>query len=337
MMTSRVSAGITTWELLANGGLAISSDASCKEQVQGWLPQLRAKDYERRELTSGHASVLFKGRIDVRHQIVNIPNDGRSESGSAIAMLNGVTAFHDGRSRVHLQAPGVSARIDLGAGCASVAVDDPRAPPEVGGSLYSILTLASAYLIGRLGGVLLHAGCVVDPDGGAWLLVGDSHAGKTTTCVSLALAGWCMVADDHVVLQRDERGVQIEGWPRNAHLDTGYGSGRIHGVRDRVDLRTVGRIAWCAFAPLAGVLVTSIAEGEPTRAGRVRGALALTALLRQGAWLMADPPAAGDAFDLLRAAVSGRSYELVLGVDGYARGDVIADAMAQLRTTADAA
>lgn len=303
-----------------------------------WLPQVRVRDAASHALPTSRASALGKGRIDVRHHMESMPLHVRAPAGSAIAVLNGVTAFHDGTSRVQLLAPGVSAHIDLAGRRATVRVVNPGVMADlVGGSLYSVLTLASAYLIGRCGGVLLHAGCVVDPDGGAWLLVGDSHAGKTTTCVSLALAGWRLVADDHVVLHRDERGVQVEGWPRHAHLDTGYGSGAIHGVRDRVDLGTFGPIVWCASAPLVGVLVTSIAAEAPTRAARVRGARGLAALLRQGAWLMADPPVAGGALELLNAAVSGRSYELVLGEDAYARGDIIAGALSAVRMTADAA
>jgi hypothetical protein len=335
---ARVNAGITTWPLLADGALEISSDDHCAPQVMAWLPQVRARDAAGNELTSSRESAPARARIDVRQHMETLPREGRTPAGSVIAELNGVSAYHDGASRVELLASGVSAYIDLAARCATVRVVDAAAPVAlVGGPLYSVLTLASAYLVGRLGGVLLHAGCVVDPDGGAWLLVGDSHAGKTTTCLSLALAGWRLVADDHVILRRDERGVQVEGWPRNAHLDSGYGSGAIHGLRKRVDLDTLGSIVWCSSAPLVGVLVTSIAAAEPTRVARVRGARGLAALLRQSAWLMADPPVAGAALDLLNSAVSGRCHELVLGRDSYARGDVIAAALSTLQVTADAA
>jgi len=92
-------------------------------------------------------------------------------------------------------------------------------------------------LVGRLGGALIHGGAIVDDDGGAWLLVGDSHAGKTTTCVSLVDAGWRYLADDQVVLRRDgANSLVVEGWPREPHLDAGWTSGTITGQRIAFDL-----------------------------------------------------------------------------------------------------
>ena len=69
--------------------------------------------------------------------------------------------------------------------------------------LQGALTLSSALLLGRIGRALIHAAAVVDPFDRGWLLVGDSHAGKTTTCATLISAGWRFVADDQVVLRTD--------------------------------------------------------------------------------------------------------------------------------------
>ena len=201
-------------------------------------------------------------------------------------------------------------------------VDEPRA----GGDVYSMLTLASAFLLGRLGGALVHAGGVVDPDGRAWLLVGDTHAGKTTTCVSLVDAGWRYLADDQVVLRFGDAGeVVVQGWPRRAHLDEGWSSRVVTGSRGTVDLRELWSDRLIARAPLGGVLLPTVRAEAATRSEATDGATAFTALVRQSPWLMADPGAAAAGMALLRAVASQPAFSLVLGKDSYARGEVLVE------------
>jgi hypothetical protein len=194
------------------------------------------------------------------------------------------------------------------------------------GDVYSMLTLAAAFLLGRLGGALVHAGGVVDPDGRAWLLVGDTHAGKTTTCVSLVAAGWRYLADDQVVLRFGDAGtVEVEGWPRRAHLDEGWSDGVVTRTRGVVDLRARWGDRWIARAPLGGVLLPSVRAEEPTRVMTVDGATAFTALVRQSPWLLADRGAAAAVMPLLRATASLDSRALLLGQDSYAKGALLAE------------
>ena len=234
-------------------------------------------------------------------------------------------------------------RIDLGERHAQL-----RAPADDGAAwshdarlasdLSSMLTLSAAFLVGRLGGALVHAGCVVDPEGRAWPLVGDTHAGKTTTCVSLVAGGrWRYLADDQIVLRFDDDGaIEVQGWPRRAHLDEGWADAVVTGTRAVVDLRTRWGDRWVARAPLGGLLLPTVRAEEPTSLTAVHDASAFTALVRQSPWLMADRGAAPTVMSLLRAAAAHPAFTLSLGRDGYARGDVLADRLVPARAASDA-
>ena len=63
-----------------------------------------------------------------------------------------------------------------------------------------------------LGRFHIHAGGVVAPDGGAWLLVGESGSGKSTLTYALARAGWPVLGDDGVVLERAGEEIAVHGW-----------------------------------------------------------------------------------------------------------------------------
>lgn len=232
-------------------------------------------------------------------------------------------------------------RIELGERRARIRVPArervaPSHDPRLAADVYSMLTLSAAFLVGRLGGALVHAGCVVDPEGRAWPLVGDTHAGKTTTCVSLVVdGGWRYLADDQVVLRFDDEGViDVQGWPRRAHLDEGWSDAVITGTRAVVDLRARWSDRWVTRAPLGGLLLPSIRADEATSLAVVHDASAFTALVRQSPWLMADRGAAPAVMSLLRAAAAHPAFALSLGRDSYARGDVLAARLAPARAAA---
>jgi hypothetical protein len=198
-----------------------------------------------------------------------------------------------------------------------------------------MLTLSAALLIGRMGRALVHAGAVVDPDGAAWLLVGDTHAGKTTTCVSLVDAGWRYLADDQVVLGFDDRdGVVVEGWPRHAHLDEGWSTSEVTGARATVDLRERWGARWVRSAPLGGMLFPSVLADRPTGASRVHSATAFAGIVRQSPWLLADGGAAQPVMELLRRAAERPAFALSLGRDSYARGELLASRLLAARPEA---
>jgi hypothetical protein len=221
---------------------------------------------------------------------------------------------------------------------ARLEVPDDRATDErVASHLYSMLTLSAALLLGRIDGALIHAGCVVDPNGRAWLLAGDTHAGKTTTTVSLVDAGWRFLADDQVVLRADGAGaLDVQGWPRHAHLDEGWTESVITGTRAAVDLRARWGDRWLSHAPLGGVLLPEVHADAPTAARAVDAATSFTALVRQSPWLIVDCGAAPMVMALLQSAASRPAYALSLGRDSYARGDVLAERLTVVRAAANA-
>jgi hypothetical protein len=214
-----------------------------------------------------------------------------------------------------------------GAGAGRVGLQERRAALRTpaaqtalsAAELFTMLTVSSALLLGRLGRTLVHAAAVVDPAGRAWLLVGDTHAGKTTTTVNLLRAGWGFLSDDHVVaFAGGDGGVWIEGWPRPFHVDEGWARGEVTGRRAAVEPASFGAERWRRTAPLGGLLFPRVDPPEPTRLARLSGAAALSALLRQTPWLMTDREAAPRLLSLLRAMSERPSYALSAGLDTYA-------------------
>lgn len=301
--------------LLHDDALVLRADAGLESIVAPWLPLHAAPPRG----ASARAAV-----IDV---VARAPGGEAPRVGDEATLLNfdGVRAVARDDLVVLRGTSSARGEVSLGVRRATIdmlAHDEPR----VAGDVYSMLTLASAFLLGRIGRALVHAGAVVDPEGRAWLLVGDSHAGKTTTCVSLVAAGWRYLADDQVVLRFGDSGdVEVEGWPRRAHLDEGWSDGVVTRTRGVVDLRSRWAERWLARAPLGGVLLPIVRAEEATRAETIDGATAFTALVRQSPWLLADRGAAVSGMALLRAAASRTTRALTLGMDSYARGDVLAD------------
>jgi len=312
----------STHSLLRDDALVVRTDAALAASVGSWLP-LHAAPPGRSEP---------RATIDVVTDESGQTPRGLSPSGDALLRFGGVQVHaSDGDMLRLVGASAARGRIDLAAKRATISAAATESVTSPGAfDVYSMLTLSAAFLVGRLGGALVHAGAVVDPDGRAWLLVGDTHAGKTTTCVSLvARGGWRWLADDQVVLRRDaDASVVVEGWPRAAHLDEGWSDGAVTGRRASVDLRDRWGERWLARAPLGGIILPAVRAGDPTSARSADGALALTALVRQSPWLMADRGAAPAVLALLRDAASRPALALSVGRDCYARGDLLAERLA---------
>jgi hypothetical protein len=212
--------------------------------------------------------------------------------------------------------------VDLASGFAELRVPlaaDPALSGPAAWTLFSAATLAAALLLGRMERALAHAAAVVGPDGRAWLLVGDSHAGKTTTSANLLQAGWRYVSDDQVVLYRAADGeLSAEGWPRPFHLDEGWEGGAPLHRRGTTDPRERWPGRWTRTAPLAGLLFPRVEAGRPTVREALPASDALARLLRQSPWLLADRGAAPRVLRLLQEAASLPAYALRLGLDTYA-------------------
>jgi hypothetical protein len=212
-----------------------------------------------------------------------------------------------------LDGPGVRARIDLAGAHATVELD-PAAPAV---DVVPALTLPTAMLLARSRRYLLHCGAVEHPAGGVWLLAGDSRAGKTSTCLALARAGWGLLADDHVVLRPVEDGWEVEGWPRLLHPDEGWREGVPTGRRIDLDPRSAPGVRMARPGRLAGVLLPVVEGGPATTVAPARHSDALSMLLRQTAWSVADRGVAARTLADLSAATAVRTLALRLGLDTF--------------------
>ena len=196
--------------------------------------------------------------------------------------------------------------------------------PAIATDLYSMLTIASALLLGRLGEALIHSAAMVSPDGQGWLLTGDSHSGKSTTCASLISRGWNYLSDDQVVLRREGDGVVAEGLLRPFHLDEGWGGTDPIQRRKTVDSASIGRGKQLASATLGRLLFPAVSPGEPTSLTRIPAADSLARLVRQSPWLLADGAAAAGGLELLRSTARLPSFAVSLGLDTFRDPELLA-------------
>ena len=240
----------------------------------------------------------------------------------------------DAAATARLRCTGGSAgEADLARGAATLVPvpGDVAADGVAAWDLFSMCTLASALLLGRMHRALVHAAGIVAPDGGAWLLAGDARAGKSTTSVNLIAAGWRFVSDDNVVLFRGPGGAAwVEGWPRRFHLDEGWEEGVPRHRRGEVDPHERWPGQWVRTAPLAGLLYPRVAADRPTELSPVAASEALGALMRQSPWLLADRACAPEILASLRAACELPAYALRLGLDSYRDTDRLLGVLAPL-------
>src|SRR5690606_30425993 len=80
---------------------------------------------------------------------------------------------------------------------------------------------------------------------------------------------------------------------------------------------------WRRTAPLGGLLFPRVRPDEPTSVQPLNGATALSLLIRQTPWLVADPGAASDLLTLLSRISSFPAYHLSVGRDSDADSSVL--------------
>jgi hypothetical protein len=295
--------------------LGVIADARARAALQAWLPAW------------ARAAVTEIPESAARIEVIVEPTESAMATvngGARLFSLGGIQAVEGDRpSSLWLRGQGA----ESGSGMLSLPERRARlaAPVDADNSLhattaralYTMLTIASAFLLGRLSRALVHAAAVVDPHGRAWLLVGDSHAGKTSTCATLLQGGWRYTSDDHVVLASGPTGVTVEGWPRDFHLDDGWDARTSTGARQRVDPTHRWPGQWVAFAPLAGLLFPHVVAHEPTELFPVSAADAFARIVRQSPWLLADRDVAPYVMALLTHAAHLPAFALRVGLDCY--------------------
>lgn len=299
--------------------LRIAWDERLGHLVRGWLPwrpEPRTASTGRRGGARARLDVLCRAGADLPDPVP--AGDAHLRLGRARARIRPAAR----EVLISAEKEELGALVDLAGRRARVEAGPWRTPARrLRDAASSVLTVASAFLLGRVDRLLLHAGAVVAPSGQAWLLAGDAWSGKSSTCATLLAAGWALVSDDQVILGRDEAAgrPEVVGWPRAFHLDPGWWSCVPVGRRWSVDPGILGPRDPVARAPAAGVIALRLAPEAPTALRRIPAAEGLTALLRQSPWLMADRERAPVLLERLREVAAAGSFELRLGEDSFGK------------------
>lgn len=317
--------GCVARSLLADGSLQLHAPARLLSLLAGWIPRVPNSAAP----LPGDAAIL---------QVSSGTVEKFSPSSLPAVRFGSASGWIEEDHAVTLRAAGgCTGRIDLSRARAELRVPEPAPHPGAAADgLHDLATLASGLLLACIGRLLAHAAGVVDPHGGAWLLVGDSHAGKSTTCINLVAAGWEYLSDDHLVIHRDEPAERfvVEGWPRPFNVDVGWEAGAPQGRRAAVDpeARWPGR--WRRTAPLAGVLFPAVAAESPSTLARVHPADALSRLVRAMPWLFYDARRAPALLRLLHGIAGRPAFSLRLGLDTYRDTERLLACLAPLSGTA---
>ena len=295
--------------LLHDGTLSLTCTPDARPLIAGWMPIGLRQD-------PAPAGAEISVRVGVVAPM-RVP--------SSTLRLLAAKAWIEG-DVAHLHHPsGAGGGVDLRTGRADIAL-----VADAADAVEPILTLAAALLIGRLGRALVHSAAVVAPSGRAWLLVGDSHAGKSSTVATLALAGWGYLSDDQVVLSQPAGQVVVEGWCRPFNLDVGWERGESVGRREPRPVLQSGQNS--GQHGLAGMLLPHVTPESPTALTPATSADGFEALVRQSPWLLADRSVAPSVVALLTSAARLAVRHLSLGRDSYHRPDRLIEVLTVLGT-----
>jgi hypothetical protein len=322
-----------SFTLTHDGVLTLRVEPELMDRVWRWLP---FSAQPTRESTMGATIEVRKAVVvyDEDSSVFPIPHTHPTLRLGEVSVW-----IDDARAHAVLWSPcGLRGQIDLAVHKACIYIS-----PHTISDLDSALTLTTALVFNRLNRVLIPAAAVVSPSGVAWLLIGDSHAGKTTTVANLGFAGWHYMSDDTVVLTREmnhdsvapraenrekssnsvevattESGFSIEGWPRLFRLDTGWRSGVPQGgPREDIDPRTLLVDRWQPHASLGGLIFPTVHAQAKTTLEPISRGEAMALLLRQAPWLLADRATATTELLLITAITELPAYRLTLGLDTY--------------------
>lgn len=144
----------------------------------------------------------------------------------------------------------------------------------------------------------LHASGAVSPDGDAWLLAGDTGAGKSTLAYALSRAGWSILGDDGVILSLDTGVAVAHPWHDPLRVssalapvfpDLNRATSRPHPADARRRVPAPARRG--RSAPIAGIAF--LERGKADAITRIDEQSALVSLIRQSPWVMIPDVHAG--------------------------------------------
>ena len=216
------------------GPLGLIADTAEEfERIQTWLPQA--------SLPTEHApaAAIWISKMQPPKDVVGKPmfdSDG-------IAVW--IDEHHERATAIGMTA---HAEIDLRekSGRVHAGTDDVE--------LENLLTLTVRLLLGRAGCLLVDASAIVEPDGGAWMILGAPKA-RTALACGFVFDGCQFVSDGQLLLRRAHQQpsrIVVESWHRShAHAHANDGATR----RPSRGARTLTPDVWCPLAPLTGVVV----------------------------------------------------------------------------------
>ena len=169
------------------------------------------------------------------------------------------------------------------------------APPSARRSLSRVGAILRLRSRGRY---YLHASGAVNPQGEAWLLAGDTGAGKSTLAYALAESGWSVLGDDGVIVGLDSGKAVAHPWHDPLRVSSALtplfpALGRVEGRPDDSDPRS--RLPVPARrgkrATIAGIAF--LQRSRQDAIARIDEQEALVALIRQSPWIMIPDAHAG--------------------------------------------
>lgn len=137
----------------------------------------------------------------------------------------------------------------------------------------------------------LHASGAVSPEGEAWLLAGDTGAGKSTLAYALSRAGWSVLGDDGVIMSLDSAIAVAHPWHDPLRVSSALApvfpdlervTTRSHPADARDRVPAPARRG--SSAPIAGIAF--LERGTRDAIVRMNEQAALVSLIRQSPWVM---------------------------------------------------
>lgn len=181
------------------------------------------------------------------------------------------------------------------------------------------------FLLRRTGWHHIHAAAATDPSDRGWLIVGDTHCGKSTTVALLGSLGWSVTTDDIAFLTRVGDRTSVVGYRAPIALRDDVcrrvapNGGRRLERRAKVGYwpEELGT-QWRPTVDPEFLLFTSVG-GSRTRTEAIGPAQALATLVRCSPWVIAEPEHADAHLDLItRLARQTRRYRVIVGEDLFA-------------------
>ena len=178
----------------------------------------RYKDALSEESAAGVESRILKSES---HEFLHFDQRGRALS---------FDFAHDARA-VRMAGIDTMARLDLASGLRGALWTPLEEGAAFGGVFENYLRAILAYRLMECGGALIHSASAADLDGGAYLFVGQSGAGKTTLSLLNRAEGLTVLHDDLNVIYREESETMLTPVPFSGDPQLQGGERRAYPLR----------------------------------------------------------------------------------------------------------